>query len=97
MKLQKFVLWLQYDNLFSDSLATTHEFLLEKKLLHLKATKNEGCTLNHKLTEIYCTSKQCQNRDTILRKSKDNHEGNNTSNMSHYLPFDDKKNILLRT
>ncbi|XP_074569666.1 uncharacterized protein LOC141826323 [Curcuma longa] len=93
--LEKFVRGLQYDNLLSDSLATMHESFPENALASDSGEKLKVHIESQTRTDVYGTSKQCQNRSTVLGEFTDNHEGNNTSNMSHCLPSDDKEDILL--
>ncbi|XP_074555935.1 DNA polymerase zeta catalytic subunit [Curcuma longa] len=93
--LEKFVRGLQYDNLLSDSLATMHESFPENALASEGGEKLKVHIESQIRTDVYGTSKQCQNKSTVLGEFTDNHEGNNTSNMSHCLPSDDKEDILL--
>ncbi|XP_042428340.1 DNA polymerase zeta catalytic subunit-like isoform X2 [Zingiber officinale] len=93
--LEKFVQGLQYDNLLSSSLAAMYQSFPEN------APSEDGKKLKMHIesqtrTDVSCRFKQCQMRSTILGESMDNHEGNNTSNMPHCLPSDDKEDTLLR-
>lgn len=93
--LKKFLQGLQYDNLLSDYLATMHESFPENALVSEGGEKLKVHIESQTRTDVYCRTKQCQMRSAILMESTDNHEVNNTSNMSCCLPSDDKEEILL--